>query len=709
MNVKGRYRTAFPIVLLAAAVLLAYANSFSAPFQFDDGPNIAENPLIRHFDLFFSPDSYCSQFKGDAEQDLVCRALPTRIVGYFTFALNYRLHGPAVEGYHAVNIAIHFANAVLLYLLAVLLFRAAQHPSPAGRPAPELAALCAAALFAVHPLQTQAVTYIVQRFTSLAAFFYLLSAVLYVRWMLLSGSKLPVEGTGRTSSQGKAMLYLSSIFCAVLAMKTKQTAFTLPLAILMLDRTFFGDRQRGRLLRILPFLATMLIVPLDILGTAAGPGEILGDIDRTTRLLTSISRYEYLMTQFRVIMTYLRLLFLPVGQNLDYDYAVSRSLLDPSTLVSFLFLAGLAGGAFVLLWRSRQGDPVLRVIAFGILWFFLALSVESSVIPIADVIFEHRMYLPSAGILLSLAAAGALLVEHLSRKHVPYIRGIAAVIAVSLAVILTAATYSRNAVWSSSITLWSDVVRKSPQKFRGLINLAVAYKDGKEYEKATEVIDRAVALYPDAAHGYFCRALISIDRKDYPAALQDLNRALEIDPKNAKAYSSRGLARFRMGTFGPALDDFAAALELDPGIASVYNTRGVYFLERGEYDAAYRDFIRALSLVPDEAEHHTNLASVYYEKGELSKAIDEYTQAVALRPELLDAYYNRGLAYRKAGRPEEALTDFTEVITKDPGRPGAFLQRGKTLFMLGRTLEASEDLRTSCRLGSDEACSLLQR
>jgi hypothetical protein len=157
----------------------------------------------------------------------------------------------------------------------------------------------------------------------------------------------------------------------------------------------------------------MLIVPLDILGTAAAPGDLLGDIDRTTRLLTPVSRYESLLAQFRVLMTYLRLLFLPVGQNLDFDYAISRSLLEPATLASFLFLAGLLGGALMLLWRSRQGDPVLRLAAFGILWFFLALSVESSVIPIADVIFEHRMYLPRQGSCF-LAAAGALLVEHLS-------------------------------------------------------------------------------------------------------------------------------------------------------------------------------------------------------------------------------------------------------------------------------------------------------
>jgi hypothetical protein len=313
------------LLLIAIVGLISYSNSFIVPFQFDDLHNIAENPVVHDLDNFTSSLSGYNYN-------------PRRVVGYFTLALNYHVGGTDVTGYHIVNLIIHLINSLLVYFLVVLTFRtpyfrtveSGGEQSCFGR----FIALFTALLFVVHPVQTQAVTYIVQRFTSLATLFYLLSVVLYV-WGRITG----VERSG-----GRAViLYVLSVLSAVLAMKTKEIAFTLPLAVVLYEWIFFQVPWRKRVLVLLPVLLTLIIVPLSVMGTDKPLGEVLSDLSEKSRIQTDIPRWDYLVTQMRVITTYIRLIFLPVNQNLDYDYPVYRSLFDPPVLMSFLFLVVIAG------------------------------------------------------------------------------------------------------------------------------------------------------------------------------------------------------------------------------------------------------------------------------------------------------------------------------------------------------------------------------
>jgi hypothetical protein len=329
------------LFLIAIVGLISYSNSFIVPFQFDDIYNIAENPVVRDLDNFTSSLSGYNQN-------------PRRFVGYFTFALNYAAGGTDVRGYHIVNLIIHIVNGCLLYLLVILTFRTPcfaswkAHSSSGASPVTDYGsrfiALFTALFFVSHPVQTQAVTYIVQRLTSLATFFYLLSVVLYA-WGRIAG----VERSG-----GRAvLLYVLSVLSAVLAMKTKEIAFTLPLAVVLYEWTFFQAPWRKRLLILLPVVLTLIIVPLSVMGTDKPLGEVLSDLSEKSRVQTDIPRWDYLVTQMRVITTYIRLIFLPVNQNLDYDYPVYRSLFDPPVLTSFLFLVVVAGFGVYLLYVSR--------------------------------------------------------------------------------------------------------------------------------------------------------------------------------------------------------------------------------------------------------------------------------------------------------------------------------------------------------------------
>ena len=360
----------------------------------------------------------------------------------------------------------------------------------------------------IHPVQTQAVTYIVQRMTSLATMFYLLSVVLYIKARL---SIVGIQSCRRLTENSKEkkfsslltphsslfFYYVGSVFAAVLAMKTKEIAFTLPLAVVLYEVFFFRGSWKHRLLYLLPLLVTLPIIPLTIIDIGGSAGDILSDTDQHLRVGRGITRLDYLFTQFRVVVTYLRLLVLPLNQNLDYDYPVYAAFFSPPVFLSFLLLTAIFALAVYLFFSSRlhqssaesyadttqsqpqpesqsKYKPAFRLIAFGILWFFLTLSVESSLIPIRDVIMEHRLYLPGFGAAAVFATAFYLMVGKLTRPASGKLLLLGAAL---LVLVLGFATYQRNYVWGDAIRLWQDVVVKSPNKGRPINNLGVALEE----------------------------------------------------------------------------------------------------------------------------------------------------------------------------------------------------------------------------------------
>jgi hypothetical protein len=405
------------VLTIIFVALLIYSNTFNVPFQFDDIDNIIDNPSIK--DLLHFPDAGMAK-SGSISEDVKPFINTTRYIGYLTFALNYKLYGLDVRGYHLVNILIHMSNSLLLYWLMVFTFRTPFFSSEVGHQtladaSRNFIAVFTALLFAIHPIQTQAVTYIVQRFTSLATLFYLLSLVMYIKW-----KESKEQQTKRYVPS--SMIFAISLLSAVLAMKTKEFAFTLPLVMAMYELMFFQGKIKRRLLYLVPFVLTMLIIPLTLTGAGGSLTDISGDEATALSETQDISRLDYLYTQFRVIVTYTRLLFLPINQNLDYDYPVYHSLLDPAVLFSFISLLLIFALGVYLYHMSRhpeiKGRYWLRLISFGIFWFFITLSVESSVIPIRDVIYEHRVYLPSAGFFIALTTVIGAGMERWVANHV---------------------------------------------------------------------------------------------------------------------------------------------------------------------------------------------------------------------------------------------------------------------------------------------------
>ena len=663
----------FHILAVAIVGFIAYSNSFSVPFQFDDIRVIEENPVIKNISNF---NPFLKGYEAKPRDDYNSR----RYLGYLSLALNYRWGGLDTAGYHVVNILIHVINGILVYFLVILTFSTpyfnkagigdqglgigkGKQKTETGDPAavyspqspipdpqlttPAFIALFSALLFVAHPVQTQAVTYIVQRFTSLTTLFYLLSVVMYIKGRLLASTQADKPASWQAC---KPASYLLSLLSAICAMKTKEIAFTLPLMILLFEFTFFRSTLKRKLFLLVPIFLTLAIIPMSMLHTDKPLGELLSDLSEKSRLQTDMPRGDYLMTELRVIVTYIRLIFLPVNQNLDYDYPIYRSFFSPPVFLSFLFIATLFGIALYLLYKSRQADKpasweacklgslqadvtfdLSRLIAFGILWFFLALSVESSFIPIVDVIFEHRIYLPSVGAFVALAAA---LFAAAMRAKNRWPRAEKAVIPVSLMIVLmlSSATFARNRVWQDRERLWEDVVRKSPGNAR--------------------------------AHNNLC--FVSLENKRVDQAIQQCRAALGLRPDYSDARINLGIACNAKGMYDEAIEHFLIALSMNPDDADAHNNLGIAYVSQGRYDEAITHYQIAKRLWPDYAEAYNNLGVAYASKGMSTEAIKCFEQAIRLKADYFEANYNLALLLEKMGNHEKALDQYNKPSDMKP-------------------------------------------
>lgn len=596
MRERSRIHTALHLALLVILPLIIYSNTFHVPFLLDDEASIVNNTTMR------SLANYFTNWSGHDDY-------PFRYVGMASFALNFYFGALNVEGYHAANLAIHMVSGLLVYALVRLTFRTPfLKESQLSRHGASLA-LAVALLFVCHPIQTQAVTYIYQRLTSLTSMLYLASLVLYLRWRLSRG-----EGA-HSWSGGALACYLFSLVAALLAMNTKEIAFTLPLMVGLCEVAFFGWPKRRQLALMTPMLLTAAIIPYNHLSMGSDLGSYLTSVAASNSGDVTLSRLEYLSTQFSVIVTYLRLLIWPVGQNLDYQYQINHSPFEFRPIISLFVLLALLWAAMVL-WRrsSRSGTPELRLAAFGIIWFFLALSIESSIVPIADVIFEHRLYLPSVGFFLSLVTlvgigsrrfAGASL--HLHRLALPVL----SVVVLSLSV----ATYSRNNVWGSWIGLWSDVVSKSPDKARPHNILGIGYINQNRFDDAIREFKTAIRLNPKYREPYYNIGVASKATHKYGAAIDMFGKSLALSPIGA--YASNALTQNEIGecyamdgNMTRAAECFAQAVNFQPQNAAYRMNKARALLRNGSGEAAAQEFQIVLQTDPGNEEAVSTLQEI---------------------------------------------------------------------------------------------------
>ncbi len=709
-------RPVIQVLMIVVIGFLVYSNTFRAPFVFDDESSIYKNIAIRDAGSFT---------KGAVPGIL----FNSRVVGQMSFALNYAVNGLNVVGYHIVNLLIHLGSALFVYWLVVLTFRTpyfsgyVQQPADGFFDSRRFVALFTALLFVSHPVQTQAVTYIVQRYASLATLFYLLSLVMYIKSRLSESPKT------------RYAFYALSFVAAVLSMKTKEISFTLPVMILLYEFMFFRGDIKKRLLYLVPLVLTMAIIPLSMVwgrGSLTDTGVIDKVIEGAS--LNIISRGDYLNTQFRVIVTYVRLLFLPINQNLDYDYPIYSTFFNPQVFLSFLFLLTVFVWGIYLVYSSFRPDKGerywFRLFSFGIFWFFITLSVESSVIPIADVIFEHRLYLPSAGFFLAVMSGVMWMRGRFGKMAM--IRKAVLPVMVIVVMGLSVTAYARNMVWQDEVTLWEDVVKKSPKKPRPNYNLGLfysrqgrideaiifyqaaikmaptfyrpyndlgnAYFNKGQIDKALDEYQASVALKPDYAEVHNNIGIVYVKEGRYAEAVREFQAAIKLKPGYVHAYINLGSLHEEQGFWGDAVKIYQTALRIDPGNSKGHYNLGNVFSKQGLHEDAIREYEAAIKLQPDYAEAYYNLGNAFYNLRMLDKAVDEYKKAVMIKPAYFESYINLGNAYIDQKQLDDAIDAFKMALRINRNSSGAYFNLGNAYFQKGSFNEAVEALQASLKL-----------
>ena len=582
------------IGLILCLGLGLYLHTLQAPFIFDDYPCIKENPAIRNFAYFTD----FAKVRELAIGEDIKNNIAVRPVTYWTFALNYRIGELNVLGYHLVNIAIHLFNAVLVYLLA----RVTLQQTPLSNSATSNARLSGfipllvALLFIAHPLQIQAVTYISQRFTSLTTLFYLATLLLYI--------------AARTAERSvrRWFCYGLSLLLAIAAMKTKEIAFTLPVMLLLYDHFFLTGGRRQRWLWLTPFFLTLLVIPGTLIWLVATDGVVVPEwkIDQAINLVNSsgISQWGYFKTQCGVIVTYLRLFLLPIGQNLIPDYPLAKSFFEPKIIGSFLLLLTLFGGAIRLMLRSFQTEQRSsgRLIAFGILWFFVTIAVSSSIIPLDLMMLEYRVYLPSFGVFFTIVVAAVVAVD---KGWLPYRIFLGA--AVLGIVLFSAATVVRNDLYNDKIRLLLDIISKSPNRLEARVGLAHTYMERERFDEAIVELTTILQALPNDSNmivnlGY---ALAATGRTD--EAISQYRKSLAINPNSPYAHANLGFEYLKVGQAASAESELLMALALDRHFGAARYRLALLYEELGLRKEAIEQYRELLISYPGNLEATSRL------------------------------------------------------------------------------------------------------
>ena len=650
-------RESLLLLLLAVCTFFVYSRSIKGPFVFDDVINIQDNPNIRLNRLSLNGII-------DAGVESPCRHRP---VANISFALNYYFNRYDTVGYHFVNIVMHILTGIILfYLIKITLeLLSAQNlkfsfktnilpdkPNDATHNATNLGISTSSCSFSpgsngllfisfftafiwlVHPVQTQTVSYIVQRMNGMAAMFYILSLLSYVKARL-------------SNSKGKkTALFLVCILSGMLSLGSKEIAATLPFFIFLYEWYFFQDVNLNWMKRnSIYFLCLLFIIGFAALFFLGGHPikSILSAYNHRDFTL-----WQRVLTEFRVVIYYIGLILFPYPMrlNLLHDFPISHSFLYPiTTLFSFVAIAGLLATAILLAKRER-------LISFCILWFLGNLVIESSVIG-AEIIFEHRLYLPSMFFILLLVSSVYRVAK--SSKWIP------SVMLCTIAIVFSVWTYQRNIVWSDDVRLWKDCVVKSPHQPRQHYNLGVVLARNGNLDKAIEQYRAALNIKPDYVEAYYNLGNALARKGEAEDAIDNYRKALKFNPDFFKSYYNIAKILYGQGKISGAIHNYQKALTLNHETPQIlYNLSWIYATSENK---RYRNGIKAVQLAEKLCmlTGHRQplaldaLAAAYAETEDFNKAVGTAQKALSLALQLGPKELALGLEKRlklyQLGRP----------------------------------------------------------
>jgi len=624
--------------IIVAGGLLAYSNSFHGPFILDDTRSIPDNPHIRK--LWPVTDAMKAPYQS---------TVSGRPILSLSLALNYAISGLDVWSYHAFNITVHLIAGLLLFGIVRRTLLTDRLKGRFGEASVILGGLCAL-LWVLHPLDTQAVTYIIQRAESMMGMFYLLTLYCAIRGF---------------SSRRAVGWYVAAVAACALGMGTKEVMITAPIVLVLYDRVFVSRSVREIVKRrwglYLALVAAWVLLGAILMTSPRSASAGFGIKDLTAIL--------YAKTQFRVIVHYIRLALLPTPLVLDYGRRWAGDFSDYAPYAAAVLSLLIAT---ILALRYRPAPGFLGA------WFFLILAPTSSFVPIVDPIYEHRMYLPLAGIVCGALLGGYALIRFVLRSS----RAILAVgifLALTAAIALGAATRNRNEDYRDELTIWSDNLAKCPQSAKAHAAMGAIYLDRKNYDEAIESCTKAVQLDPAIFYAYSTRGLARVRMGDDERAIEDFGRAAALAPRPAPAYTDRGLVYVKIGRYDKALNDFNKAIQLDPTYALAYGARGAGRHQMQQYELAIADFDRAIELDSSNDWYYESRAGAYVQTSRLDLAVKDLDKALELNPTDRIAYRKRATVLKELGRCGELIDNWSQAARNIPDWPEALARLGWVL------------------------------
>lgn len=593
----------YAVGLLLVVTAVLYGKVINAPFVYDDHELLLANPLVKSL-----PAAWVHWPEAK-----------TKLITLWTFAVNYLIGLDDPRGYHFVNIALHFINAVLVYFLTRTIFQTPHlrdQKFDAG-----LTAVLAALIFLAHPLQTESVSFIWQRSELLSAFFYLLTLICYLQ--------------GRLS--GRSILYLVALVCFALGFFSKGMIVSLPVLLLFLEDALFDKPKQKWCLPAAAVLgavaAGVLFLNTPKITTFRSDFFFRGLISYTGTMLEP----SHVYTQIVVAARYVFLALLPVKQNLDHDVALIMGWGDPRVIFSLFFLGAVMAAAGVWLWNRN------RLMVVGIFWFLVAL-LPSSLLGGRDPMVEHRLYCPLIGFALFCGAGFAAAWG--KNKAVPWLAG-------GYVVFLCVLTFLRNDLWMSPQALFEDTVKKSPNKSRPAMMLGTVYLTQGNTQAAARMFQHAIQLDPRSAESYNNLGLILLRSGQTMEAENLFEKAVAARKSFVPAYINLGYIALDMGNLDYAAQLFWSGIKYG-GESSGFVGLGNLATRAGDAKTAKTRFGQALRADPRNYKAYYGLGQLALYERNAQEAALYFEKALSIKPDFVEAGEQLGrlreMPRRRAGR-----------------------------------------------------------
>lgn len=666
-----RWRLWTSVLLIAAAILAAYVNAFDAAFVYDDGPNVRDNQHIRSLWPPWEPLSIPLWNSG-----LTVDGRPALSL---SFALNRRLLGPTARGYRVVNIAIHIAAALLLF---GIVWRTVQKSSRFKVQSSGFGfrdfwlAAAVALLWAVHPLQTESVTYITQRCESLAGMLVLLTLYCAVRGFHAEPGSRPAR-----------FWFAGSILACFVGAGTKETVAAAPFIVLLYDWFFVSGSARAALRRRPQLYTLLLSCWLLISGLVLLSSRTkLGDMRLT-------SPAEYALTQPGALLRYLRLCFVPYPLVMDYNWPVARGAMQIAPpLLAILAMLALSIWAF----HRRHWAGFLGAC------FLVVLAPSSSIFPSRQTFQEHRMYLALTFVVVAVVLGADCLLRRLCGADSPAAKAsrprlllpvARTVLVVGVVVPLILLTRHRNSDYESELTLWTQNVRQRPGSYVAHSNLGILIDRAGQHAKATKHFWQALAINPrySPAHYNWANTLVTLG--NHGDAVAHYREAILLNPRHDLAHNNLGNLLQKQGRNLEAIAHFRDALIINPLLAGVHYNWGNALAGLDRFDEAVIHYERAIERKPEHADAYRNLGNSLAALGSLEAAGDSLLTAARLEPKQHATHINLGTVRAMQGNLPAAAACYRKALALSPGSALAHYLLSKVLVEQGDTKAAAEHMR----------------